>query len=172
MSDAQHQGIADAAQQRRRFLPDAQATRAAGQALARALLQHPAARPLLITLQGELGAGKTTFVAGLLGELGHDGPVRSPTYTLIEPYELHGRWFHHLDLYRLTDPLQLEELGVRDLLLPGAVLLVEWPERAGSLLSKPDLHIELGYPEQGTEGRQLTLLAGDSLWPLLHSLTF
>lgn len=154
-------------------LSDAAATRAAGRAIGKSLLQLSDTAPLLVTLHGDLGAGKTTLVSGLLSALGYQGPVRSPTYTLIEPYELAGRQFYHLDLYRLTDPMQLEELGVRDLLLPGAVLLVEWPERAGSLLSHADLAVHLAYPSQGVEGRQLRLECEvESLHPLVHSLSF
>ena len=92
---------------------------------------------LLIGLSGELGAGKTTLVAGLLAGLGHEGPVRSPTYTLIEPYRLAGRDLYHCDLYRLRDPAELDDLGLRDLAVERSVLLVEWPERAGDRLGKP-----------------------------------
>ncbi|MGE0113326.1 MAG: tRNA (adenosine(37)-N6)-threonylcarbamoyltransferase complex ATPase subunit type 1 TsaE [Steroidobacteraceae bacterium] len=154
-------------------LRDVAATRAAGQSLGMALLRFDSVHPLVITLQGELGAGKTTLVAGLLAAVGQVGPVRSPTYTLIEPYELAGRHFYHLDLYRLTDPLQLEELGVRDLLQPDAVLLVEWPERAGEWLAKPDLRVQLQYPEHGTEGRLLQLFpVTESLRQLVDSFAF
>jgi len=142
-----------------RQLASAEHTRAAGRALGEALLRVVIDQPLLIALRGELGAGKTTFVGGLLAALGHLGPVRSPTYTLIEPYELHGRDIYHLDLYRLTQPSQLEELGVRDLLQPHAVLLVEWTERAGEALSAPDLTVSLVYPASGNEGRVLSLSA-------------
>jgi len=153
-------------------LLDADATRAAGKAIGE-LLRLSDEAPVIITLQGDLGAGKTTLVGGLLNSLGHQGPVRSPTYTLIEPYELANRQFYHLDLYRLTDPLQLEELGVRDLLQPGAVLLVEWPERAGTLLSQADLAVHLAYPAHGVIGRQLRLDAGaESFNQLIHSLSF
>jgi tRNA threonylcarbamoyladenosine biosynthesis protein TsaE len=154
-------------------LSDVTATRAAGQAIGQGLLQLKSIAPLIITLHGDLGAGKTTLVGGLLNSLGHQGPVRSPTYTLIEPYELSARQFYHLDLYRLTDPSQLEELGVRDLLQPGAVLLVEWPEQAGSIFSDADLQVHLAYPSQGSDGRQLRLHARhESLQQLIHSLTF
>lgn len=140
-------------------LASAETTRAAGRAFGKAVLSLPTDQPLLISLRGELGAGKTTLVSGVMAALGHVGAVRSPTYTLIEPYALAGRDVYHLDLYRLTDPAQLEELGLRDLLLPSAVLLIEWPERAGNRLSKADLTIQLGYPEQGADGRLLTMQA-------------
>lgn len=151
-------------------LQDAAATRAAGAALGTALLDVPTDRPLVITLQGELGAGKTTFVGGLLAAMGHTGSVRSPTYTLIEPYELADRQVYHLDLYRLTDPLQLEELGIRDLLQPGAILLIEWPERAAMWLTPPDMAVQLSYPDGG--GRQLRLSAVEALRRLIDSMAF
>lgn len=154
-------------------LPDAETTRAAGQAIAKGLMKLSDAAPLIITLHGDLGAGKTTLVSGLLNALGHVGSVRSPTYTLIEPYDLAGRQLYHLDLYRFTDPSQLEELGIRDLLQPGAVLLVEWPERAMSLLEQGNLQIHLDYPADGHDGRHLRLVAIDeSVQVLVHSLSF
>jgi len=155
------------------YLSDAAATQAAGRAIGCSLAHLNRVEPLIITLQGDLGAGKTTLVGGLLNALGHVGSVRSPTYTLIEPYELAGRQFYHLDLYRLTHPMQLEELGVRDLLQPGAVLLVEWPEKAGLMLANADLQVHLSYPSEGIEGRRLHLQSDhESLRQLIHSLTF
>lgn len=158
-------------------LATADATRAAGAALGQSLARSAVSHPLLIALSGELGAGKTTFVGGLLGALGHAGPVRSPTYTLIEPYQLSGafagREVFHLDLYRLTGPEELEELGLRDLMRPGAVLLVEWPERAGAVLDRPDLRVQLAYPTRDTEGRALRLESGtESGQRLIDSLHF
>jgi tRNA threonylcarbamoyladenosine biosynthesis protein TsaE len=124
---------------------DAAATRALGARLAAALVDSGVDAPLLIGLSGELGAGKTTLVGGLLQALGHAGPARSPTYSLIEPYRFAGRDLHHCDLYRLRDPGELEDLGLRDLMTPGSVLLVEWPERAGDRLRTPDLALRLRY---------------------------
>lgn len=136
---------------------DAEATRSIGARLARAVVDAGVAGPFVIALSGDLGAGKTTLVGGLLAALGHEGPARSPTYTLIEPYRLAGRDVYHCDLYRLRDPEELEDLGLRDLLSGPAVLLVEWPERAGERLPDPDLHLHLEYAEAG---RGVTLTAG------------
>lgn len=119
-----------------------------GQALGRALLAA-ATQPLVIAIQGELGAGKTTLVSGILNAVGVPGPVRSPTYTLIEPYEARGRHFFHLDLYRLADPQEVEALGIRDLLTSDAVLLIEWPERGAGAVPLADLAISIRYPEAG-----------------------
>ena len=154
------------------LLRDDTHTRDAGLRLAHALIGLPKLKPWLVTMQGELGAGKTTLVSGLLRGLGHVGPVPSPTYTLIEPYEFAGLSLFHLDLYRLTDPQQLEELGWRDLLQPNTLLLVEWPERGGGYLPTADLSVSLAYPETG-EGRQLTINTGsESVQQLVDSLVF
>jgi tRNA threonylcarbamoyladenosine biosynthesis protein TsaE len=136
---------------RRLTAADAAATRAIGASLAVALLAVDPVEPLLIGLSGELGAGKTTLVGGLLEALGHAGPVRSPTYALIEPYRLADRDVHHCDLYRLRDPDELEDLGLRDLLTARSVLLIEWPERAGDRLRAPDLSLRLDYSAAGRE---------------------
>ena len=128
-------------------LPDAQSTEALGGKLAAGL---PPGNRMggLIFLRGELGAGKTTLARGLLRALGHTGAVKSPTYTLIEPYDLVHRRVLHIDLYRLADPQELDYLGLRDE-LDGALLLVEWPERAADSLGKPDIDIHLSYHPPG-----------------------
>lgn len=123
--------------------------RALGARLAVAIRAADPTEPLLIGLSGDLGAGKTTLVGGLLAALGHDGAVRSPTYTLIEPYRLASRDLYHCDLYRLRDPAELDDLGLRDLAVARSVLLVEWPERAADRLGRLDLALRLHYANEG-----------------------
>lgn len=120
----------------------------------------------IVGLEGELGAGKTTLVGGILHAWGIPGPVRSPTYTLIEPYQPEGaaagKHIYHLDLYRLVDAGEVEPLGIRDLLEPGAVLLIEWPSRAVGALPSFDLTIDIDYAIAPAVGRQVTLTAHSS----------
>lgn len=130
-------------------LPDEAATTAAGSALARSL-PDVSGQSLLLGLSGELGSGKTTLTRGLLRALGVTGTIRSPTFTLVEPYETARGSVHHLDLYRLgTGTRELEALGYRDIrALPGLVI-VEWPERAGEGLGSPDLLVTLEHRHDG-----------------------
>lgn len=104
---------------------------------------------LIVYLKGDLGAGKTTFVRGFLRGLGYKGRVKSPTYSLIEPYRIGGKSICHLDLYRLADPEELEYLGVRDLLQEETVLLIEWPERGKGVLPAADVTLLISHREQG-----------------------
>jgi tRNA threonylcarbamoyladenosine biosynthesis protein TsaE len=133
-------------------LPDEAATLALGASLSKF--------SGIIFLNGELGAGKTTLVRGFLQALGYQGAVKSPTYTLIEPYEVAGRRLLHLDIYRLADPLELEALAIRDELDPDNTLLVEWPERAQGYLGEPDIEINLLY---SGDSRQARIVAKVSL---------
>ncbi len=142
---------------RRLTASDADQTRALGARLADALTAANVPGPLLIGLSGTLGAGKTTFVAGLLRRLGHEEPVRSPTYTLVEPYRLAMRDIYHCDLYRLRHPDELEDLGLPDLVAGRNWLLIEWPDRAGGRLGEFDLDLHFEY---SGEGRQLAVAAG------------
>ena len=104
---------------------------------------------LIVYLHGDLGAGKTTFARGFLRGLGYTGSVKSPTYTLMEPYRIGGRSICHLDLYRLADAEELEYLGVRDLLQEESILLIEWPERGKGVLPAADLIVLISYLQHG-----------------------
>jgi tRNA threonylcarbamoyladenosine biosynthesis protein TsaE len=128
--------------------PDADATHSVGAQLARALDAATAA-PLVIGLTGELGAGKTTLVRGLLRALGVTDTVRSPTFTLLENYSVPPLEISHLDLYRVQTPPEIEALGIRELLEPGRVFLIEWPEHGVEALPVPDLDIELSVTDLG-----------------------
>jgi tRNA threonylcarbamoyladenosine biosynthesis protein TsaE len=136
-------------------LPDSSVTEALGRALARSLpgVAHTGA---VLYLQGELGAGKTTCVRSLLRALGVTGLVRSPTYTLVETYPLATLTCVHVDLYRLQSLTEVDELGLRDLMGPGSLIMVEWPERGGAALPPADLDMTLRY---AGEARQASLSA-------------
>jgi tRNA threonylcarbamoyladenosine biosynthesis protein TsaE len=135
--------------------------RALGRALGSALR---AAGPgaLVIAIEGDLGTGKTTFVGGVLAGVGLTGATRSPTYTLIEPYEAAGQQLYHIDLYRLANAREVEALGIRDLLTSSSVLLIEWPSRGAGMLPPADLDLFIEYVPGSEQGRVLTLRAGSS----------
>jgi tRNA threonylcarbamoyladenosine biosynthesis protein TsaE len=144
--------------ERRQQLESAEATVAAGRELAVAL-RASGLDQMVIFLTGQLGAGKTTFARGFLRALGHADRVPSPTYTLIEPYALGPFQVYHIDLYRLAGPAEADELGLEELPGPGVVMLVEWPERAGARLARPDLTVGL---DLAAPGRSLVLSAASA----------
>jgi len=126
-----------------------------GSALARCL---PAGA--VVTLSGDLGMGKTTLARGLIQGLGHMGAVKSPTYTLVEPYELGERKVYHFDLYRVSDPEELEFMGIRDYFDGESLVLVEWPECGAGFLPRADLVVTI-QAEGG--GRRVQLQMAESL---------
>lgn len=129
-------------------LPDEAATLALGARLGRALVPG-----LAIWLRGDLGAGKTTLTRGLLRELGFPGRVKSPTYTLVELYELSRFNLYHFDLYRFADPDEWEDAGFREYFNDTSVCLVEWPDKAGGMLPGADLSLELEFSGEGRIAR-------------------
>lgn len=139
-------------------LPDSGATEALGAALA---MTFPGADcGAIVHLRGELGSGKTTCARSLLRALGVTAPVRSPTYTLVDTYSAAGMTCVHVDLYRVQSSGEVEELGLRDMVGAGYLMLIEWPERGGGAVPPADLLLLLNY--QG-EARSAALGAASAL---------
>ena len=131
-----------------RFLKDEAATLELGAELAGLLTAEDGfANDAVVFLRGELGAGKTTLVRGILRELGFRGAVKSPTYTLLEPYDEHK--VYHFDFYRIGDSRELDFIGIDEHIAARSIKLIEWPERAGQRLSPPDIDIALCVQDQG-----------------------
>ena len=136
-----------------RYLPDAAATSHVGAALAPLL-----SGGMIVTLQGDLGVGKTTLVRGVLRARGQTGPIKSPSYGLVEHYPFSSIYFYHIDFYRFADPAEWETSGLAECFRADAVCLVEWPEHAGPFLPRADLALSLALVPC-RDGRLLTARA-------------
>ncbi len=135
------------------FLTNERATVAVGEGLAQVVLAQNEQddnlqSALIVYLNGDLGAGKTTLTRGFVRGMGHKGNVKSPTYTLVEPYELPPWQVYHFDLYRLGDAEELEYMGIRDYFAENCCCFVEWPEKGAGILAKADIVIELSYQDE------------------------
>jgi tRNA threonylcarbamoyladenosine biosynthesis protein TsaE len=150
------------------FLADESATIAIGNKLAD-IVKKELKQGIVVYLYGDLGAGKTTLTRGFVQGMGHVGHVKSPTYTLVEPYELNDWLVYHFDLYRLSDPEELEYMGIRDYFAHNCCCFIEWPEKGEGMIKQPDLRIDLAYSnEQRTINVQSKTVLGAQVLKALN----
>ncbi len=134
------------------ILPEEKDTIAMGMELGRKISPG-----VIAFFKGELGAGKTTFIRAMLGGLGFHGKVKSPTFTIVEEYELENGPLFHFDFYRLSDPEELEYIGIFEYFRENAIVLIEWPEKGEGFLPKPDLILDFSVPDMPEMGRHLSI---------------
>ncbi len=138
---------------------------AATQRFAESLAALPAIGHAFIALHGDLGAGKTTLVRHLLQALGVSGRIKSPTYAVVEPYELAGLNVWHFDFYRFADPREWEDAGFRDIFASPGLKLAEWPEKAGAMLPRADLDITITTTSEAASARSPCAPTRPPVWP-------
>ena len=134
----------DSTSTRRQLVATEDEMLALGQSLAAEMV-----KPCVMTLEGDLGAGKSVLARGLINALGHAGKVKSPTYTLVEQYVVPHWRIAHLDLYRLNDPEELHYLGFDDIVANSDLLIIEWPNKGQGLLPNPTLRVTINYLDDG-----------------------
>jgi tRNA threonylcarbamoyladenosine biosynthesis protein TsaE len=155
-------------------LADTAATEQLAQQLGRVLMStQKSALGACIHLQGELGAGKTTFCRAVLRECGIKGRIKSPSYALLESYKVSNLYFYHLDFYRFSDPHEWLDAGFREIFRTDAIVLIEWPEKAAGRLPPPDLQISFAYANQGRDATLTAYTTQGQTWlnAMFHSPT-
>ncbi|OOF78834.1 tRNA (adenosine(37)-N6)-threonylcarbamoyltransferase complex ATPase subunit type 1 TsaE [Rodentibacter caecimuris] len=143
-----------------RYIPDESTMLRFGKKLAETILKCHTERAVILYFNGDLGAGKTTLTRGMVQGLGFQGNVKSPTYTLVEEYNIAGKMIYHFDLYRLADPEELEFMGIRDYFAKDSICLIEWAEKGDGILPPADLLVNIDYYD---DARNITLIAQNAL---------
>ena len=138
------------------YIPDESTMLRFGKKLAEVLVKQPKDNAIVLYFNGDLGAGKTTLTRGMVQGLGYKGNVKSPTYTLVEEYNIAGKMIYHFDLYRLADPEELEFMGIRDYFSQNCICLIEWAEKGEGILPEADLLVNIDYYD---DARNITLIA-------------
>lgn len=142
------------------YIPDEFSMLLFGKKLAETILVQQSKKAVIVYLNGDLGAGKTTLTRGMLQGIGHQGNVKSPTYTLVEEYNIAGKMIYHFDLYRLADPEALEFIGIRDYFNTDCICLIEWSEKGQGILPEADFLVNIDYYD---DARNIELVAQTEL---------